>query len=163
MTYKDAFETEDWQRIRRSPWVVAIAIVAADRSGVAAAGRELEALRRAVAETDAHGSPNDLIRAVADDVTADRTSEEATPDGALGDSDNLRDAALDHCRAVVAILDGVAEPTEAEGFRAWLLGLAEQVAAASKEGGFLGIGGTEVSAAERATLADLAEALGVER
>ncbi|MEO1060142.1 MAG: hypothetical protein AAFZ07_01900 [Actinomycetota bacterium] len=163
MTYKDAFGTEDWQRVRSSPWVVAIAIVAADRSGIAATGRELEALRRAVAETDAHGSPNDLIRAVADDVTADRTAGEADPVGMLKGADSLVDAALEHCRSVVAILDGVAEPTEAADYCAWLLGLAEQVAAASKEGGFLGIGGTQVSAAEQATLDALAVALGVER
>lgn len=162
MTYKDAFGAEDWQRLRTSPWVVALAIVAADPSGVSGTSQELSALRRAVAETDARGSSNELIRAVADDVTADRASDSEPTEQGQGFA-TVGDAALDHCRAVVAILDGVAEPAESEGFRAWLLGLAEQVAAAAKEGGVLGIGGTLVSEAEERALDDLAEALGVER
>jgi hypothetical protein len=163
MTYKDAFSPDDWQRVRSAPWIVAIAVIAADPSGAMKTGREIGALRQMVAETDAHGSPNDLIRAVADDIVADRTSDEPTVPGTLSGHDSLREAAIEHCRAVVEILDGVAEPAEAEQYRAWLLSLADGVAAAAKEGGFLGLGGTTVSEAELATLDDLAEALAVAR
>ena len=44
-------------------------------------------------------------------------------------------------------------------FKAWLGAIAERVAEASKEGGFLGFGGVQVSDAEKATLAEIAGAL----
>ena len=49
MTYKDDFSTQDWQRIRGAPWVVAIAVIAADSSGAMKTAREIAALRTAVA------------------------------------------------------------------------------------------------------------------
>jgi hypothetical protein len=42
-----------------------------------------------------------------------------------------------------------------------LRGISQRVAEASREGGFLGIGSVLVSDAEKATLADIAKALGI--
>ena len=162
VTWKDAFADEDWQRIRSAPWVVALGIVAADPSGAIGTGMELDALRRLVAETDAHGSDNELIRAVARDVTADRAADEPSPFGGLRGHESIRSGALAHCRAVVEILGDVAEPAEAEELRRWLLGLGHGVAAAAKEGGFLGRRGIQISEAEEVMLAHLAEALDVQ-
>ena len=66
---------------------------------------------------------------------------------------------LANLREVSAILDAKA-PADASSFKAWLSGISQKVAAASKEGGFLGIGGVQVSEAEKATLGDIAKALG---
>jgi hypothetical protein len=48
---------------------------------------------------------------------------------------------------------------DAPAFKTWLLGIAERVAAASKEGGFLGFGGVAVSDAEKATLDEISMAM----
>jgi uncharacterized membrane protein YeaQ/YmgE (transglycosylase-associated protein family) len=48
----------------------------------------------------------------------------------------------------------------APAFKAWLSSISQKVAEASSEGGFLGIGGVQVSDAEKATLGDIAKALG---
>ena len=66
---------------------------------------------------------------------------------------------LANLREVSAILDAKA-PGDAPAFKAWLSSISQKVAAASKEGGFLGIGGVQVSDAEKATLGDIAKALG---
>ncbi len=66
---------------------------------------------------------------------------------------------LANLKEVSAILDAKA-PQDAAGFKAWLQTISENVAEASSEGGFLGIGGVKVSDAERATLADISKALG---
>lgn len=50
-------------------------------------------------------------------------------------------------------------PAEAPAFKSWLLGLARTAAASTKEGGFLGFGGTSISAAERTILHELGTAL----
>ena len=52
-------------------------------------------------------------------------------------------------------------PADAQEFRTWLMSIARKAAEAAKEGGFLGIGGTQVSASEQAALAQLGTALGV--
>jgi hypothetical protein len=63
-------------------------------------------------------------------------------------------------REASAILDA-REPADAVAFKAWLFGVSQKVAEAATEGGFLGLGGIQVSDAERATLDEIAEALGI--
>jgi len=43
--------------------------------------------------------------------------------------------------------------------KSWLRQISQHVAAASKEGGFLGIGGVRISEAEKATLNEISSAL----
>ena len=50
---------------------------------------------------------------------------------------------------------------DAAPFKAWLVGVAKSVAEAAPEGGFLGFGGAQVSDTEKATVAQIAAALGV--
>jgi hypothetical protein len=66
---------------------------------------------------------------------------------------------LDSLREVSTILDAKA-PNDAPAFKAWLRSISQKVAEASSEGGFLGIGGVQVSDKEKATLAEISKALG---
>jgi hypothetical protein len=50
---------------------------------------------------------------------------------------------------------------EAVGFKAWLKQVAEKVAEATSEGGFLGFGGVKVTDTEKASIADVAKAMKV--
>ena len=68
--------------------------------------------------------------------------------------------ALGACREIAALL-GRKAPGEAESFKWWLLRSAQGVAEAAKEGGVFGIGGVQVSEAEKTALAEVAQALGV--
>ena len=63
-------------------------------------------------------------------------------------------------REASAILDE-RDPADAAAFKSWLLSVSRRVAESASEGGFLGFGGVQVSAAERATLDEIAEALGI--
>ena len=66
----------------------------------------------------------------------------------------------DALRALSALLAAKA-PADAAAYKSWLAGVAKAVAEAAPEGGFLGFGGTQVSDAEKATLAEISAALGV--
>src|SRR5262245_63074294 len=66
---------------------------------------------------------------------------------------------LANLKEVSAILS-VKAPQDAPAFKAWLQTISQNVAEASSEGGFLGIGGVQVSDAEKATLAEISKALG---
>jgi hypothetical protein len=60
-------------------------------------------------------------------------------------------------------LQAKATPQEAEEYKKWTLDIAEAVAKAAKEGGFLMFGGTQVSDSEKKLFTDVAEALNVQR
>jgi hypothetical protein len=66
---------------------------------------------------------------------------------------------LANLREVSKILDAKA-PADAVAFKAWLRRISQNVAEAASEGSFLGFGGVRISEAEKATLDDIAEALG---
>jgi hypothetical protein len=72
--------------------------------------------------------------------------------------EDIKGLAIDVLQSVRAIVDQKA-PGDAADFQLWLQEIASNVAAAAKEGGFLGIGGVAVSDAEKATLAEIQAAL----
>ena len=63
-------------------------------------------------------------------------------------------------KKVPALLEGKVPAEQAAGFKSWLVAIADKVANAGKEGGFLGFGGERVSAAESAAIKELASTLG---
>ncbi|WP_205769654.1 hypothetical protein [Microvirga sp. KLBC 81] len=71
----------------------------------------------------------------------------------------LKGKAIEELRAVSALVETKA-PDDATGFKAWLNEVARKAAEAGNEGGFLGFGGVTASDAERATLTEIAAALG---
>ena len=64
---------------------------------------------------------------------------------------------------VTKLLEAKSTPTEAAGYKRWLMEVAQAVAQAGKEDqGFLGRGGVMVNDAERSALESIARTLGVE-
>ena len=63
-------------------------------------------------------------------------------------------------REASSILDSKA-PQDSAAFKQWLRMISGRVADAASEGGVLGFGGQSVSDAEKATLSEIAKALGV--
>ena len=62
--------------------------------------------------------------------------------------------------SLAALLAAKASATEAEEYRQWALSIAEKVANAATEGGFLGFGGERVTPAEKSLIDDIRKALG---
>jgi hypothetical protein len=69
------------------------------------------------------------------------------------------DEALARARDAVQLASAHFDPEAVTGLRQFLLDVARRTAAAAKEGGFLGLGGTHVSPAEQEALQRLAAAL----
>jgi hypothetical protein len=75
----------------------------------------------------------------------------------------MKERALANCREVSALLETKTSAQEADDYKRWLLGVAQRVASAAKEGGIFGFGGEQVSKSEVTTINEIAEALGVQR
>ena len=77
-------------------------------------------------------------------------------------SEALHDQLIEDSKLVSQILDNKATPDEALEYKEWAMSIAENVAKAAKEGGFLGIGGTRISDSEVQAFAQIADALGTQ-
>jgi hypothetical protein len=163
MANKQNFNPDEWSKILQSTMLAGIAITAAEPSGLWGALKEAFASSSALAAAKSNTSSSELIKAVVSDFE--------TKEGRASIQEALRqhlagakpaDAvqrSLANLREVSAILDAKA-PQDAAGFKTWLRAISQNVADASSEGGFLGIGGVKVSEAEKATLAEISKALG---
>src|SRR5262249_27733826 len=155
------FTPEEWTQVLKSPLMSSLVVVAASPSGPIGVLEEMFAVGKLVAETKAKGAANPLVEAVVTDLTARENMEKVKPTEIQGKSpEQARAYALEQLKAVATVVDGKAGGDSA-GFREWLQEVARRVANASKEGGFLGFGGTLVSDQEQAALRDTAAALGV--
>jgi len=164
MASKTTFTPEEWKQVLESVMLSGMAVTAAEPSGLLGVLKESMATGRTLLAAKADPGSNDLIKAVvADFETSDgrkaaRDRLQSTLQGSkAADIKNKSMAAL---REVAVLLDTKAS-TDAPGFKSWLHHIAEGAAEASREGGFLGFGGVQVSDAEKATLGDLSNALGL--
>ena len=162
MANKASFTPDEWTKVMESVAVTGMAVTAADPSGIWGMLKEALAGGAALAAAKADPNANELVKAViADFETAEgrgavqEALKQRFADAKPGD---VVPRALEILRQT-SVLDAKA-PADAPAFKAWLNGVAAKVAEASTEGGFLGFGGVKVSEAEKATLADIAKALG---
>ena len=163
MANKQNFTPEEWTKILESVMLAGMAVSAAEPSGLWGTLKEAAASSSALAAAKLDAGSNELIKTViADFETSDGRSDiqKALRDCFAGaEPTDCVQRSLANLREVSAILDAKA-PEEAVAFKTWLRRISQKVAEASVEGSFLGFGGVRVSDAEKATLGDIAEALG---
>jgi hypothetical protein len=165
MAAKADFTPDEWKLLLQSPLVAGIAVSAADPSGLIGMLKESMASARALLAAASDPNADQLVKAVATDFeTAEgrglaQAGVKAAIAGAAKPADMVAKA-VDSLKTVAALIDAKGG-ADAAPFKTWLAGVAKAVAEAAPEGGFLGFGGVGVSEAEKATVAEIAAALGV--
>lgn len=151
-----AFPPGEWELITHLPARVIVAATSAEPDGPRRTVAEGLAGLDAIAAGRAFDS--DLVRAVVSAIYAeadeDRPAAEEFTDRAAGLAE-----VLEACRRATAVLAARADPADSAAYRQWVQSVAARVCGASRSGGMLGLGGEQVSAAERRFLDDLAVAL----
>jgi hypothetical protein len=164
MANKTTFTPDEWTKIMESVMLSGMAVTAADPSGLFGVLKESMAAGRTLLAAKSDPESNELVRAVANDLAtsegrqAVRDELKATLQG--GDAGNVSSKSIAALHEVASLLDRKA-PADAAGFKTWLQQIATGAAEAANEGGFMGFGGVRVSEAERATIGELASALGI--
>jgi hypothetical protein len=164
MASKTTFTPEEWNRILESVVLSGMAVTAADPSGLFGVLKESMATGRTLLAAKADPTSNELIKSVVGDFEtgegrqAARNQVQSRLKGVP--ITEMKGKSIAALREVSQLLDSKA-PADSVGFKTWLHHIAENAAEASAEGGFLGFGGTQVSEAEKATLAELSTALGI--
>lgn len=163
MASKASFTPEEWAQILQSVMMAGMAVSAADPSGLFGMLKEGLATGSALLSAKSDAASNELIKAVVADfeTSEGRSTARDGLKAKLSGSQpgEIKQKAIESLRQVSAIL-GAKAPQDAPVFKAWLLRVGEHVAEAAKEGGgIFGIGGVQVSDAEKATLGEIANAL----
>lgn len=153
MATKADFNALDWQTITEGPALAGVIVATAEKGG---AIRESVAMAKTYVEAgreEENGALLNEITTKAPEVDAKRFKS----------VEQLRSEGIDAIRSAVALVEENAPAAEADAYKRFTLTVAERAAAADKSGGFLGIGGVDVTPAESAALDEIAAALGIER
>jgi hypothetical protein len=132
-------------------------ITLSDASGPLGLTKEALAVGKAIAESATGGVP-EIVKSLAESVKQGGRAE--LPQLPTGERAQTKEALMETIRSAVRAVE-TKSPAEAESYKTWLTSVATKVSEASKEGGFLGIGGTRVSTDEQTALDQLSAALGV--
>ncbi len=150
MTKKADFNAEEWSTLVEAPLLSGMRVIAADRGGTL---RESVAMGKVYAQARQQHGQSELL----DDLVVSPPGVDQERVRAAGD---LGQTSTERLREAIAILEQKASPEEAEAYKRFVMDMAEAAAKAHKEGGFIGIGGKQVSESEQAALDELATTLG---
>ena len=151
MTSKADFNAEDWSTVVDGPLYAGLRVIAADRDGTL---RESLAMSRVYQHAREQQGASPLLDEL---IKSPPTIDQERLKEAGGD---ISAVATEHLRNAMSILESKATPADADAYKRFVMTVAQAVAEAHKEGGFLGIGGTRVSDAEEQALDEISLALG---
>jgi hypothetical protein len=157
MSGKADFSVDEWDLLRSAPLMASVLIVAASPSGPLGIVKESAAAGRMILQA-ADTAQTPLLKTLADDLKA-KMSIPTPPAGAT--PVQIQAASAEILKRTSELLAQKATPEEATEFKEWLVKVAQATAEATKEGGFLGFGGTLVSDEEKAALVTVHQALGL--
>jgi hypothetical protein len=154
-----AFTDEDWDVLQQAPLNVAALIILADKSGRGGRAQEVDALNDALEEASTAAAPTELVSLLFRDGVSDSIIGEFIASNHRTDEAAIKELLLPPITAAVKIAQAKGSKSDATAFQGLLIAVGQKVAGAVKEGGFLGMGGTNVSDAEKAALDELVAAV----
>ena len=149
MATKADFNAEEWSTVVEGPLLAGLRVVAAGRGGTI---RESLAMGRVYSEArQGQGESELLDELVSSPPGVDRQRLQGAGDIAAVSGERLRDA--------LRVLDEKASPGDVEAYKRFVVDVAQAAAEAHKEGGFIGIGGKQISDEEQVALDEIRSTL----
>ncbi|MBA2581300.1 MAG: hypothetical protein H0V03_10750 [Thermoleophilaceae bacterium] len=151
MTKKADFNADEWATVVEGPLLAGMRVITAGRGGTL---RESLAMGQTYAKArQAQGSSELLDELVSAPPAMDPSRLRSAGDIASMSTERLRHA--------LQILQRKASSDDVDAYKRFVLTLAQEAANAHREGGFLGVGGQQVSETEQDALDDIAATLEV--
>jgi hypothetical protein len=151
MTSKADFNAEEWTTVVEGPLYAGMRVISADRGGTL---RESLAMGRAYQAARDAGGDSELL----DELV--KSPPSVDPERVREAGGDIAAVAAERLRAAMGILEAKATPEEIDAYKRFVMTVAQAVAGAHKEGGFLGIGGKPVSDSENQALDEISTTLG---
>ena len=160
MATKTDFTEQEWAAIADAPQMAGIAVMVAGASGVIGSIKEAATAASTVFGGTTHA--DELIRSISgkDEMKASQERIRAAM-GSFGDKDPntwVREQTIATLQRANAVMKAKA-PAALATYHEWILTIADKVANAAREGGFLGFGGVRVSEEEQKMIAAIKSAL----
>jgi hypothetical protein len=167
MSLRDTFTEDEWFLLLSTPSMIGASVAAAGQSGLGTVREAIASLEVISGAAKAYPN-NELITELVKRVeNRDEAKAQASKYNEMAKAklqgkkpEQLTQEMLEDTKRAVALLQQKA-PSSLEDYKQWSLAVAEKVANAAKEGGFLGFGGERVSANEKALIDDIKGALGI--
>jgi hypothetical protein len=142
---KADFNADEWSTVVEAPVLAGMRVVSADRGGTI---RESLAMAKVYTEARGQQGDSELLDALASSLPAvDPQRLQAGGDITAQSSERLREA--------LRLIGEKGTPEDVEQYKRFVLSAAQAAAEAHKEGGFIGIGGKQISAEEQAALDEI--------
>lgn len=155
MQTQEKYAPEIWGKICRLPFMVAIGMEGAGKSGLAGSASERKATMQTILEASTEYPGNPLVgsilpaqeneQALALVMQKHDAALDFLASSGIRTSEGLWERILDCIREVIPVLETREAGHTISDYMAWLTQIAEQVALAAKEGDFMGIGGSRFS------------------
>ncbi len=149
MTSKADFTEEEWKTVLEGPPSAGLLVIASDRGGSI---RETFSMAKAYTEARKEHGESELL----DDLVNAKPEMDHTR---YHSQEELKEGSLKHITDAVDLLKAKATPEELDEYKKFILGLAQRVAEARKEG-FMGLSGDRVSDDEKTAIGEISGALG---
>jgi hypothetical protein len=148
VTGKSDFTEEEWKTVLEGPPSAGLIVIASDRGGSI---RETFSMAKAYTEARKQHGDSELLDEL---VTAKPEMDHAR----YHSPEELKQGSLKHITDALALLKSKATPDEVEDYKKFIVGLANRVAEARKEG-FMGLSGDRVSDDEKTAITEIEAAL----
>ena len=149
MTGKADFTEEEWKTVLEGPPSAGLIVIASDRGGSI---RETFSMAKAYTEARKQHGDSELL----DEIVNAKPEMDHTR---YHSPEELKQASLKNITEAVDLISSKGTPEELDEYKKFIVGLAQRVAEARKEG-FLGLSGERVSDDETAAIAEVEAALG---
>jgi hypothetical protein len=155
--HRARYKLDEWRTLERAPLAAGVIVMAADEGG--GLQREQQAITDTVRQAVLQAPAGSLLAAIYPDGLDPADEEQVLSTLKMHDVPEVRQGFLRTCQDAVA-LAGRGSAQDGAAYRALILQVSQAVAQAAKEGGFLGLGGVQVSGKEQDALEELARAVG---
>ena len=150
MTKKADFNADEWSKVVEGPVLAGMKVIASDRGGTI---RESLAMGKVYTAARQQQGESELLDALV-------SSPPALDPARMRSAGDIGEASTEGLRGALQLLEQKASAEEVDAYKGFVRDLAGAVARAHKEGGFLGVGGKEVSPEEQAALDEIETTLG---
>jgi hypothetical protein len=165
------YTEDELQLLANTPHMLGAAMAFVGSSGLFGTGKEMFTNSKSILAGIKDYPNNELIKAILPNLDGSRAdamekmkkmrdwSMARLKDKGIVSAEKFRAQALEDAQAAASLVEAKSAAQEAAEYKQWAFSVAEKVAMAATEGGFLGFGGERLSANEKQLLAELQTAL----
>ncbi len=159
------YTQDEIEKLMTAPLLVSMYVMGSSLSGPVGLVKEMMAGVETAMDAGKNAAPGSLFNMLWSEQnmkTQQDKMQQETRDSTQGAQDMTQAKAkmLDDIKAATAIMTAKGSPDEVAAYKKLMVDVAQNVANAAKEGGFMGIGGVQVNDAEKQAIAEIRSAVG---